>query len=208
MNILITAGPTREYLDSVRFLSNASSGKMGYAIASEALGRSHTVTIVSGPVNLDPPPGAEVLSVVSAAEMLETVKTRFGDCNAAIMTAAVCDFRPSRRSDKKIKKQNQCLSLDLEPTDDTCAYLGRVKDGRVLVGFAMEDRNHHRNAEAKLHAKCCDAIVLNRVDAMGQDETTIEVLRASGGWSEAISGTKQELARHIVSLVESLADVV
>ncbi len=205
MNILITAGPTREYVDTVRFISNAASGKMGYAIASEAIRRAHTVTVVSGPVSLPPPAGAEVLSVVTAAEMLDTVMARFVDVHAFIMTAAVCDYRPSRRSERKIKKTKECLSLDLESTVDICARVGRVKDGRVLVGFAMEDRDHRRSAESKLRNKCCDAIVLNRVDAMGQNESTIEVLRAVGGWSDAISGTKPDLARHIVDLIESLA---
>ena len=206
MRILVTAGPTREYLDSVRFISNASSGKMGYAIAGEAARRGHSVVLISGPVELPEPDGVEVTHVVTAQEMFEAATLLFPECRAAIMVAAVCDYRPSTRLGHKLKKQDQGRSIQLEPTEDICAHLGGMKGDRVLVGFAVEDRDHHRNAEAKLRRKRCDAIVLNAVATVGADEAEIEILRADAGWSAPFAGSKAEIAAAIISLVEELAD--
>lgn len=203
MRILVTAGPTREYLDSVRFLSNASSGKMGYAVAAEASRRSHEVILVVGPVDLADPVGVNVVPTVSARDMFDAVMSRFESCQAFAMAAAVCDYRPTKRVGRKLKKQDRALSVEFEPTEDICAHLGRVKGGRFLVGFALEDHDHRRNAETKLAAKGCDAIVLNRTDALGCDDSEIEILRADVGWSAPVSGPKRELAGVIVDLIES-----
>jgi phosphopantothenoylcysteine decarboxylase/phosphopantothenate--cysteine ligase len=204
MRILVTAGPTREYFDTVRFISNPSSGKMGYAIALAALRRGHEVILVSGPVELPPPHGARMVRVASAQEMFEASTACFPECHAAVMTAAVCDYRPAERLAQKLEKQNRVRSIDLEPTLDICAHLGKIKDHRAVIGFAMEDHDHHPRAEAKLRRKCCDAIVLNDLDNVAGDDARVEILRAGAGWSAPISGTKTEVAERVVDLVEEL----
>ncbi len=204
MRVLVTAGPTREYFDSVRFISNPSSGKMGYAVAAEAVRRGHQVVLVSGPVELSEPGGARVIHVVSAHEMLEAVTSEFEKCQAAVMTAAVCDYRPSRRLSHKLKKQNRSRSIQLQPTEDILAHLGKIKGDRVLIGFAIEDHEHHVNAEAKLRRKRCDAIVLNGLGNVGSDSAEVEILRADTGWSPPLSGTKGQIAAAVLDLLESL----
>jgi len=204
MRILVTAGPTREYFDSVRFISNPSSGKMGYAIAKEAAGRDHEVVLVSGPVELPEPEGVHMVHVVSAREMLETVTSRFDECHCLVMTAAVCDYRPSMRQSHKLKKQAQVRAIQLQPTEDILTHVGKIKGDRVVIGFAMEDHDHRKNAESKLRRKRCDAIVLNDLGNVGTESGTIEVLQADQGWQNPTSGTKAELAVTIVDMVESL----
>ena len=205
MRILVTAGPTREYFDTVRFVSNPSSGKMGYAIAAEASRRQHQVVLVSGPVELPDPGGVELIRVVSAREMFEAAVSAFDECHAAVMTAAVCDYCPSKRLGLKLKKDARPLALTLDPTEDILAYLGTIKGERVLVGFAMEDHNHRANAEAKLQRKHCDAIVLNGLGNVGGDSAEIEILRVDTGWSPPIAGTKARIAVAVVDLAETLA---
>lgn len=204
MRILVTAGPTREYFDTVRFISNPSSGKMGYAIAAEAAARGHDVVLVSGPVVLEDPPGVRVVHVISAEEMFDTANSLYEDCHAAVMTAAVCDYRPTRRLDHKLKKKNSVRPIQLQPTRDICAHFGRIKAGRVVVGFAMEDHDHRANAERKLKHKRCDAIVLNGIENVASDDAVIEVLRADRGWQSSVRGSKTVLAERIVNLVEDL----
>lgn len=205
MRILITAGPTREYFDTVRFISNPSSGKMGYAIAAAALARGHQVVLVSGPVALSAPEAAELTRVISAREMLEACMSALDACDAVIMTAAVCDYRPSRQLDHKLKKHHRVRPIHLQPTDDILSRLTRAEGDRVAIGFAMEDRDHHANAETKLRTKGCDALVLNGIGNVGSDEATVEILRADSGWSPRISGTKEMIAESIVDLVETLS---
>ena len=205
MRILITAGPTREFFDTVRFISNPSSGRMGYAIAEEAARRGHDVKLVSGPVELTVPRGVDVVHVVSAQEMFEACDVLFDECHAAVMTAAVCDYRPTRRLARKLKKQHRVRPIQLQPTEDICAHLGRIKGHRVVVGFAMEDHDHHAHAETKLRRKHCDAIVLNGIDNVGAHDATVEIVRAGAGWSPPQSGTKQQIAGVVLDLVASLA---
>lgn len=204
MKILITAGPTREYLDSVRFISNASSGQMGYAIASAATRRGHQVVLVTGPVSLDPPP-VEVVRVVSAAEMLAACEEHFPNCQAAVMTAAVSDYRPNSRLDHKPAKVDTAMSLTLEPTPDICARLGATKGDRVVVGFAVQDRDVKSLAEEKMIRKHCDAIALNHPAVIGAAETTIQIKVAGRDWREPIAGPKSVVAEALVDLVEELA---
>jgi len=204
MHLLVTAGPTREFFDSVRFLSNPSSGKMGFAVAAEATRRGHEVDLVAGPVALPDPAGARVTRVVSAAEMYRVATALFDECHAAVMTAAVCDYRPDRREPLKRAKSDRPFSLRLLPTEDICAALGARKAGRVVVGFAMEDHDHRARAEAKLRGKHCDAMVLNGPGNVGADEAEIEVLRADRGWQPVLRGSKAELAAAVVDLVEAL----
>ncbi|UCE59571.1 MAG: phosphopantothenoylcysteine decarboxylase [Phycisphaerales bacterium] len=204
MRILITAGPTREFFDSVRFISNPSSGKMGYAIAAQAADRGHEVILVSGPVGLQEPPGVHLVRVVSAEEMFKACVAEFDTCQCAVMTAAVCDYRPVTRLEHKLKKQNKPRTIQLEPTEDILANLGRVKGSRVVIGFAMEDHDHHAHAEEKLRRKHCDAIVLNGMSNVASDDATVEILRAGGTWSAPSTGSKPQIASVIVDLVEEL----
>ena len=205
MRILVTAGPTQEYFDTVRFVSNPSSGKMGYALAAEARRRGHAVVLVSGPVSLPAPDGVEFIRVTGAAEMFEVCLDIFEDSDAAIMTAAVCDYRPARKLDHKLRKQARPRHITLVPTQDIAAHLGKIKGPRVLVGFAMEDHDHHRHAEQKLRKKNCDAMVLNGKANIGADDATVEILLAEGGWSRPQSGTKAQIAATVLDLVEELA---
>jgi len=204
MRILVTAGPTREYFDTVRFISNPSSGRMGFAIAAAGAARGHEVELIAGPVELTDPKGVHTTRVISAAEMFEASVVTFEHCDIAIMTAAVCDYRPSRRLDHKLKKQARIRPVHLQPTKDICAHLGHNKGGRVVIGFAMEDHNHHAHAEAKLHRKHCDAIVLNGIENVGGDRATVEVVLADGSWKDPISGTKTDIAAAVVELAELL----
>lgn len=205
MRLLVTAGPTREYFDSLRFLSNASSGKMGFCVATEAAGRGHDVTLVAGPVELPEPGGVDMIHIISADQMFEACTSSFVECDAAIMAAAVCDDRPARRLSRKRKRQSRARTIELRPTEDICAHLGRIKGERILVGFAMEDHDNRKNAEVKLRRKRCDAIVLNQLDTLGADTAQVEILRADTGWSGRVSGPKTRIAVAIVDLVESLA---
>lgn len=204
MRILITAGPTREYFDTVRFISNASTGKMGFALADAARRSGHQVVLIAGPVDLADPPGAEVVRVVSAADMLVAAQKHFVACQAAFMTAAVCDYRPAQRLINKQKKDAVARAIELVPTVDICATLGAQKAQRVVIGFAMEDHEGKKNAEQKLIVKNCDAIVLNSVECAGADRTTLEVLLREGGWQDPQSGLKTDIAARLVELVDTM----
>ncbi len=205
--MLITAGPTREYFDTVRFISNPSSGRMGYAVAASAKREGHDVTLVSGPVSLDAPVGVELIRVVSAAEMFEASCHAFDTCDAAIMTAAVCDYRPARRLDHKLQKRFQPRAIKLVPTRDIAAHLGSIKEDRVVVAFAMEDHDHRAHAEGKLRRKKCDAILLNGPENVGSDDATVAILESGGEWSRPVSGSKTRIALRVVRMVERLIDV-
>ncbi|MBK5274484.1 MAG: bifunctional phosphopantothenoylcysteine decarboxylase/phosphopantothenate--cysteine ligase CoaBC [Desulfuromonadales bacterium] len=161
--IMITAGPTREEIDPVRFISNHSSGKMGYALAMNAQRRGARVILVSGPVNLSAPDGVELQSVASAREMQAAVMGRVGECTAVIKAAAVADYSPARRSGVKIKKKNAELSLELVKTPDILAGLGALETRPFLVGFAAETGNLAEFAAGKLKDKNADMIVANDV---------------------------------------------
>jgi phosphopantothenoylcysteine decarboxylase/phosphopantothenate--cysteine ligase len=168
LKILVTAGPTREEIDPVRFISNHSSGKMGYAIAAAAKARGAVVTLVSGPVSVVPPHGVELLNVISAEEMLGRVIGIAGNFDVIIKAAAVADYRPATREGQKIKKKNEQESIALVKNRDILAELGKLKrPGQTLVGFAAETENLLSNASAKLAAKNLDMIVANDVTAAG-----------------------------------------
>ena len=173
MKLLVTAGPTRERWDAVRYLSNRSSGKMGFALAGEAARRGADVVLVSGPAVLPDPPGVRVVRVESAAEMYEAVKSEWSDAHALVMAAAVADYRPVDPSTRKHKKGDGPLAIELERTADILAELGVDKGGRILVGFAAETDEVIERAKEKLERKGLDLIVANKVagavDAMGAD---------------------------------------
>jgi phosphopantothenoylcysteine decarboxylase/phosphopantothenate--cysteine ligase len=163
-HVLITAGPTREALDPARYLSNRSSGKMGYALARTAKRRGAEVTLISGPTNLSVPPGVTVVSVQTAAEMGEAVQEHAGHASIIIKAAAVADFKPKKVALLKIKKAGTDLQLELEPNQDILATLGRERrTDQVLVGFAAESNNHEAEGRRKLQAKKADLIVVNDI---------------------------------------------
>lgn len=165
--VLITAGPTREELDPVRYLSNHSSGKMGYAIARAAYRRGAKVTLVTGPTSLKEPYGVETIKAVSAAEMHEKVLSCFTESSVIIKAAAVADYRPRLRADKKIKKSDKTVTLDLLKNPDILAELGRRKEARLLVGFAAETGDLEKNAGKKLVEKNLDMVVANDICQAG-----------------------------------------
>jgi phosphopantothenoylcysteine decarboxylase / phosphopantothenate---cysteine ligase len=163
MNILVTAGPTREPIDPVRFISNRSSGKMGYAVASAAASHGHKVVLVSGPVSLKPPGNTRLINVVTSREMLNAVQQNVAWCDALVMAAAVADWRPRQRSSRKIKKRSKTLKLELVQTADILTCLRKQKARRLFVGFAAETGNLIEEARRKLAAKKLDMIVANDV---------------------------------------------
>jgi phosphopantothenoylcysteine decarboxylase/phosphopantothenate--cysteine ligase len=169
--ILVTAGPTQEPLDPVRYISNRSSGKMGYALAEAAAARGARVILISGPVHLAPPRGVEVIPVRTAVEMREKVMENLGPAGIVIKAAAVADFHLSKVPDHKVKKTAARISLELDPTPDILAELGRKKGDRVLIGFAAETQNLLQEARRKLDSKNCDMVVGNLV---GADESGFE----------------------------------
>jgi phosphopantothenoylcysteine decarboxylase/phosphopantothenate--cysteine ligase len=204
MRILITAGPTREFLDSVRFLSNASTGRMGYALARAGARRGHDVVLVSGPVELPPPAGVRVVRVTSAGEMLAAARRAFARADVAIFAAAVCDYRPARRAATKRPKRRATWRPALEPTPDIAATLGRRKGRRITIGFALEDHAARAHAAAKLRRKYCDAIVLNHPQAIGSEQTQVDVLTRGGPWQRWPRGSKARVAERLMRFIEKL----
>jgi len=204
LHFLITAGPTREYLDPVRFISNGSTGKMGYACANEAFKNGHRVTLISGPVHLDAPPDAHLIQVVSSEEMAQATFDHFTKCDCVIMSAAVGDYRPIAIQKTKIKKSGDDLTLPLEPTVDILATLGQRKQKQVLIGFAVEDRDEQAHATDKLVRKNLDAIVLNSPAAVGADRSVAEILLPGQPPEKLALATKTRLASRIIQLAEGL----
>lgn len=199
MRILITAGPTREYLDDVRYLSNASSGRMGYALADAAIKAGHEVVLVTGPVDLPPPVGCVVHAVETTAQMKAACVGAFPACDGVIAAAAVCDYKPKERITGKIAKTGGPILLEMIETDDVLKELGRMKDGRFVVGFALEAVNPRENALQKLRAKNCDWIVLNAPTAIGAETNSVELLDNSGSVIQSWQGTKTEVAGNLMA---------
>lgn len=203
MRILITAGPTREYLDDVRYLSNASSGRMGFALAEAVMAAGHQVALACGPVSLTPPPGCELHPVETTDELLAKCNELFPGCDGVIATAAVCDYRPRTRFPGKLAKTGVSLELELVETADVLADLGRNKGARWIVGFALEsDEYAHVNALRKLKEKNCDVIVLNRPTAIGSESNRIELIDAGGKTVAVYSGTKSDVASQLWAWIE------
>ncbi|MEO1994740.1 MAG: phosphopantothenoylcysteine decarboxylase [Planctomycetaceae bacterium] len=203
MRILITAGPTREYFDDVRYLSNASSGLMGYALADAAQSAGHDVVLVSGPVRLDPPPNCEVHRVETTEELRLACEGLFTDCDGVIAAAAVCDYRPRHRISGKITKTGQPVTCELVETSDVLAELGARKQHRWVVGFALESQDPRDNAMRKLRVKHCDCIVLNDTTAIAATDNSVEVLDPTGQTVAAFAGPKPDVARTLISWIES-----
>ena len=204
MRFLITAGPTREPIDPVRYLSNRSSGKMGYAIAEAALEAGHGVVLISGPVNLDPPRGAHFISILTSDEMCNAVHRAVRDCDALVMCAAVADYKPQKFLTTKVKKRDENLSLELVPTRDILGSLQNKDRHLLVVGFAAETNDLEANAQKKLHAKHCDIIVANDVSSsdsgMESDENEVIILFRNGETKKISRAPKKIIARELVKI--------
>lgn len=203
MRILITAGPTREYVDDVRFLSNASSGRMGYSIAEAALAHGHEVVLVTGPVDLDVPAEAEVHRIETTDELRSTCLELFPQCDGVIAAAAVCDYRPRERVMGKMTKTGQPIVLELVETSDVLAELGGQKEHRWVVGFALESQDPRTNAMRKLRMKHCDCIVLNDTSAISSLENHIEILSPDAETIAEFHGPKTDIAAQLITFVET-----
>ena len=203
MNILVTAGPTREHLDAVRFLSNGSSGKMGFACARAARKSGHRVTLVTGPVALHDPPGVRTVRVTSAEEMRRAVMRVYPRVNAVIMTAAVSDYRPAQRLDGKLKKRAGGRALRLVRTPDLLRELGARNGARTLVGFALEVQDAEAQALLKYKKKNLDYVVLNSPRTFAADRMDATVYRERRAVKRFRRATKEAVAAWIVRAVES-----
>jgi phosphopantothenoylcysteine decarboxylase/phosphopantothenate--cysteine ligase len=209
MHFLITAGGTREYIDPVRFISNASSGKMGYALARAAMKAGHRVTLITAPTTLKPPPDARVIPVETAAEMFQAVKANFERCACLIMAAAVSDYTPFHPSKTKIKRKRGTFALALKPTPDILKWAGRHRSAhhrhRIVVGFALEDKDVRAGAERKMKDKRLDLIVANTPNAISADTSTLHIKSRDSDWIEIPNVSKPRSAAQIIRRVETLA---
>jgi phosphopantothenoylcysteine decarboxylase/phosphopantothenate--cysteine ligase len=221
MRILITAGGTREYLDPVRFISNASTGRMGYALARAALIAGHKVTLIttvhraSCIVNraTSHERRATIFNVGTAAEMFQAVKKHFPGCDCLIMAAAVADYTPARPAKTKIKRENKLLTIKLKPTPDIAKWAGRHKRGQrhkgtkaqrqIVVGFALEEKAVRRRAGKKLEEKNLDMIIANATTAIGADKVAIQIKTPQRKWLKLGKASKTVVARKIISLMEA-----
>lgn len=211
MKFLVTAGPTREPLDPVRYLSNRSSGKMGYAIAQAARDAGHEVVLVSGPVSLPSVAGAQTIAVVTADEMHDAVHGALAHCDIVVMCAAVADYKSAQVAAQKIKKQPGAISLELVPTRDILASLGALPQRDfLLVGFAAETNHLEEYAKAKLRAKNCDAIVANDISGtqtgMESDENAVTIFARDGQTTHISRNSKQNVANELVKIFSNMRE--
>jgi phosphopantothenoylcysteine decarboxylase/phosphopantothenate--cysteine ligase len=207
VRVLLTVGPTREALDPVRFISNRSTGRMGFALAVEARRRGAAVTVICGPTSATAPPGFDVVSVETAEEMYTECIDRFENTDVAVLNAAVADWRPAEVAGTKVKKKDAARSIDLEPTRDIAAELGRKKGAQTLVLFAAETDRVVANAQDKLEAKHADLVVANLVGQAGtgfESETNEASIVTSGGVEPLERMSKDELAALIWDRVGAL----
>jgi len=210
MRTLITAGATREYIDPVRFISNASSGRMGYALAHAALKAGHNVTLITAienPKSEIRNPKLKVIKVETTAQMFDAVKRYFPRCDCLIMAAAVADYTSAYPAKTKIKKQNKPLTIKLKPTPDILKWAGAHKNPkfrrrRLVVGFALEDRNLRQNAEKKLRDKNLDMIIANTPAAIGAGKISVQIKTPDRKWLKLPKTNKTTVAKKIISLAE------
>ncbi|MEM8867010.1 MAG: phosphopantothenoylcysteine decarboxylase [Verrucomicrobiota bacterium] len=199
---LITAGPTREFIDPVRFLSNPSTGKMGYALAEAAVEAGWTVDLISGPVALEEPDGVILYPVVSAEEMYHQVDALFDACDVLIMTAAVSDFRPVIQHTQKEKKGAASMTIEFERTVDILKTVTERKLGQKVIGFAAETHEVEAYARKKLAEKSCDWIVANKVGEAGagfaSETNTVSLISADGGLDMIGPATKRSIAAQLI----------
>ena len=223
MRILITAGGTREYIDPVRFITNASSGKMGYALALAALKAGHKVTLITTRSWMldagystrieNRESRIKIVKVDSAAQMFDAVKKHFPKCDCLIMAAAVADYTPIRPAKTKIKRKNTSLTIKLKPTVDILKWAGEHKnegrgtrdERRIVVGFALEEKNLRELAEKKLNEKKLDMIIANTPAAIGSDKSTVHLKTSDAPWTKIEEATKTTIAKMIIHVVENLS---
>ncbi len=201
--VVVTAGPTREPIDAVRYLSNESSGRMGFAIAEAAARAGHAVTLVAGPVSLPTPRGVRRVDVETAREMLRATRAAFRDADALFMCAAVADWRPRRRRAGKWRKEEvlgETATLELVRNPDILATLARARRGRLVVGFALETGGGLARALAKLERKGCDYMVLNDASVLGSARTSVTILGRDGSRRALRDRSKRDVARVLVAL--------
>jgi len=205
MHFLITAGGTREYIDPVRFVSNASSGRMGYALARAALNTGHKVTLITAPTSLRIPEGTKTVNVETASQMHTAVKKHFPKTDCLIMAAAVADYTPIKPLKTKIKKSGKGLTLKLKPTHDILRWAAKNKrKNQLVIGFALEDKAVCARAEKKLKEKRLDMIVANTIAAIGSDKTAVQIKRCDSKWLKIASSAKAVIAKKIISLAENM----
>lgn len=208
VTVLVTAGPTRESIDAVRFISNPSTGKMGYAIAAAARDRGATVILISGPAAITPPAGVTVIAVKSAHDMHKAVMDHVEHAHVVIMAAAVSDFKPAVSSDRKIKKHEAPAVIDLERTEDILSAVSKAPGKRLLVGFAAETDNVLENAIQKLKSKNLDMIVANDLlkqgAGFGSDTNAVTIIDRTGTQTELPAMPKLEIARRIIDKIAEL----
>ncbi|MDF9408020.1 MAG: Coenzyme A biosynthesis bifunctional protein CoaBC [Pelotomaculum sp. PtaB.Bin013] len=202
LSVMVTAGPTTEPIDPVRYITNRSSGKMGYAVADAAARRGARVVLISGPVALNPPPGVEVINVETANEMYSAVMDRFSMVDSVIMSAAVADYKPKITANQKIKKHESTLTIELEKNPDILAQLGKMKERQVLIGFAAETEELVNNAMIKVERKNLDMLVANDVTlpgaGFGTDTNIAKLVFPSGRIVSLPKMDKLSLANHIL----------
>ena len=207
MRFVVTAGPTREAIDPVRFISNRSSGKMGYAIAEAALARKHRVTLISGPAAIEPPRDAKTVSITTAEELYREVHRSLRRCDVFVMCAAVSDYRPATTSARKLRKEKNGFALRLVPTRD---ILGSLPKRRcyLVVGFAAETHGLAKNARKKLSTKNCDVIVANDVSGsetgMESDENEVTIFFRDGENKKISRAPKKIIARELVKIIAKM----
>lgn len=207
MRILITAGPTREFLDPVRFLSNRSTGRMGYALSEVAAQRGHDVTLVSGPVAIPAPEHVTLVNVISARDMLAAVLAHLAHADVLIMSAAVADWRPKIRSLTKLKKRDMNPIIELEPNPDILASVKALKGDKIIIGFAAETHDVDEEARAKLERKGLDMIVANDVTQPGAgfevDTNIVTLIPRTGDVVKLPLQSKTEVAEKIIAWTEA-----
>ena len=206
MRILITAGGTREYIDPVRFISNASSGRMGYALVRAALRAGHKVILITAPTGQRPPNGATLIEVETAAGMFEEVRDNCKMCDCLIMAAAVSDYTVARTAKTKIRKSDKSLTLRLKPTADILKWAGKHKrKNQIVVGFALEDMAIQHRAQKKLKEKNLDMIIANTINAIGSEKSAVQIKTPEGEWIKLLTATKIKIAGRIIREIENIS---
>lgn len=208
LKILITAGPTREFIDPVRFISNPSTGKMGVAVAEAALEKGHDVTLVFGPVSLPLPGNSNNINVISGLEMKEAVVSNFTECDVLIMTAAVADYRPVKKHSEKIHKTSDRITIELEKNPDILKEIKKIKTHQKIIGFAAETEDMVESGARKLKEKNLDLIIANKVgtekSGFGSENLEAVAILKNGAKEDLGCIGKKEAAEYIIKYAEKL----
>jgi phosphopantothenoylcysteine decarboxylase/phosphopantothenate--cysteine ligase len=208
VRIVVTAGPTREPIDPVRFISNRSSGKMGYAIAEAARDAGHDVTLITGPATIDVPDGVDVVPIITSDELFEAVHKHVRDCDVLVMCAAVSDYKPAKFSTHKLEKHRDGFTLELIATRDILASLAANDRSYLVIGFAAQTHELEQNALRKLRAKNCDAIVANDVSrsdsGMDSDDNEVTIFYRDGERKTISRAPKITIARELMKIISQM----